>query len=109
MSSGPWPSNYHLTFSRSEANEADCRRVLEAGGNVAVVFGCPFPQTYLGATVINGDEHDLRHLDPRGGFIVGLTPKGRKAKRDASGFVVWSCDLGVWRKGQSGAFEWAAA
>ena len=32
------PANYHLTFSRSETNEADCRRVLDAGGNVAVVF-----------------------------------------------------------------------
>ena len=44
-SSAPWrsadptlPANYHLTFSRSETNEADCKRVLEAGGNVAVVF-----------------------------------------------------------------------
>ena len=28
-----------------------------------------------------------RHLDPRG-VIVGLSPKGTKAKRDTSGFVV---------------------
>src|SRR5262245_436410 len=31
------PPNYHLTFSRSERNEGDCLRVLEAGGNVTVV------------------------------------------------------------------------
>lgn len=35
----------------------------------------------------SGTVRDLRHLDPRGA-IVGLTPKGRKAKRDTSGFVV---------------------
>lgn len=45
------------------------------------------PAEWNGMRVIDGDEHDLRHLDPRG-VIVGLTPKGRKAKRDTSGFVV---------------------
>lgn len=84
---GKFPANYYLTFSRSETNEADCKRVLQAGGNVAVVFGGAFPTTYLGARVIDGDLHDLRHLDPRG-VVVGLTPKGNKAKRDTSGFVV---------------------
>jgi hypothetical protein len=89
---GKMPSNYHLTFSHSEKNELDCRRVLAAGGNVAVVFGCPMPKTYLGYPVVNGDESDLRHLDKRH-VIVGLSPKGLKAKRDSSGFVVWSVDL----------------
>jgi hypothetical protein len=88
-----WPANYHLTFSRSETNEADCQRVLEAGGNVAVVFASEMkPSWYsLGGhywPVINGDLHDLRHLDQRGGRIVGLSPKGRKAWADVSGFVV---------------------
>ncbi len=86
--SGQLPSNYHLTFSRSETNEADCVKVLAAGGNVAVVFAGEMPATYLGATVVDGDEHDLRHLDPRGGVVIGLSPKGGRAKRDASGFVV---------------------
>ena len=85
---GKLAPNYHVTFSRSEANEADCARVLEAGGNVAVVFAGEMPATYLGASVVNGDEHDLRHLDPRGGVIIGLSPKGLRAKRDQSGFVV---------------------
>jgi hypothetical protein len=87
---GQLPANYHLTFSRSETNEADCLRVLEAGGNVAVVFAGEFPEHYLGHRVINGDAHDLRHLDPRG-VVVALSPKGRKAKADKSGFVVRSC------------------
>ena len=87
---GKLAPNYHVTFSRSEANEADCARVLEAGGNVAVVFAGDMPAFYLGAIVVNGDDHDLRHLDPRGGVIIGLSPKGLRAKRDQSGFVV-SC------------------
>jgi hypothetical protein len=89
---GQLAPNYHVTFSRSETNEADCVRVLEAGGNVAVVFAGEFPSTYLGHAVINGDEHDLRHLDnhtaARGACVVGLSPKGNRARRDVSGFVV---------------------
>jgi hypothetical protein len=86
-----WPANYHLTFSRSETNEADCHRVLAAGGNVAVVFAdkSPFFHTgFYGHPVIDGDLHDLRHLDAKGGNIVALSPKGRKARADATGFVV---------------------
>jgi hypothetical protein len=86
---GQFPANYHLTFSRSETNEDDCRQVLAAGGNVAVVFAGEFPEHYLGHRVINGDAHDLRHLDGRG-VVVALSPKGRKAKADKSGFVVRS-------------------
>ena len=88
-----WPRNYHLTFSRSETNEADCEEVLAAGGNVAVVFAGPLPKGYLGVTVVDGDKHDLRHLDPKGpvGCVIGLSPKGSKAKADKSGFVVRSC------------------
>ena len=83
---GLLPRNYHLTFSRSETNEADCLDVLRAGGTVAVVFANK-PDTWHGFPVIDGDKHDLRHLDPRG-VVVGLSPKGLKAKRDTSGFVV---------------------
>jgi len=82
------PNNLHLTFSRSEINEAECFAMLAKGYNVAVVFGDTFPADYLGAKVYSGDNHDLRHLDPKGGNIIALTPKGHKAKRDTSGFVV---------------------
>jgi hypothetical protein len=84
---GHFPDNYHLTFSHSETNGEQCMHILEAGGNVAVVFGNGLPDVWNGFPVINGDLHDLRHLDPRG-VVVGLSPKGPKAKRDQSGFVV---------------------
>jgi hypothetical protein len=85
---GKLPANYHLTFSRSEANWSDCERVLKAGGNVAAVFSKYLPETYNGFAVIDGDKHDLRHVDATGGVIVGLLPKGLKARRDKSGFVI---------------------
>lgn len=87
---GKLPPNYHLTFSRSETNEADCREILVAGGNVAVVFAGQKPTKYLGRPVLDGDLHDLRHIDDRAGmgFVIGLSPKGNRAKRDTSGFVV---------------------
>ena len=83
---GKLPSNYSLTFSRSEANEAQCLDVLKRGGNVAVVFRKSLPTHWQGFPVINGDENDLRFLDPKG-VVVGLTAKGR-AKTDTTGFVV---------------------
>ena len=86
---GRMPANYHLTLSRSETNESQCMDAMAHGVNVAIVFGSKeLPQTYRGIRVLNGDESDLRHLDPQGGFWIGLTPKGSKAKRDMSGFVV---------------------
>jgi hypothetical protein len=84
---GKLPSNYSLTFSRSETNEVQCLDVLSRGGNVAVVFRSKtLPTHWNGFPVINGDENDLRFLDPKG-VVVGLTAKG-KAKSDTSGFVV---------------------
>jgi hypothetical protein len=82
------PPNYHLTFSVSETNHETARILLSRSVSCAVVFGVlPHPESFLHSKVINGDEHDLRFLDPAG-VIVGLTPKGHKAKRDTSGFVV---------------------
>ena len=79
------PSNYHLTFSKSESNADECIEALRLGFNVAMVFD-EVPQQYLGYKVIDGDEHDLRFLDEKG-TIVGLKAKG-KAKKDESGFVI---------------------
>jgi len=81
------PANYHLTFSLSEINRGEALAALAAGYNVAVVFGDGQPETFMGHRVIDGTEHDLRHLDPSP-VIVGLDPKGAKAKRDTTGFVV---------------------
>ncbi len=85
------PQNYHLTFSRSEVNNGDCLQARGNGFNVAVVFDS-IPEFWHGLPVVNGDNHDLRFLDPKGsivskGHIIGLKAKG-KAKRDTSGFVV---------------------
>ena len=82
---GELPSNYHLTFSRSEHNQKLVEMVLDMGGNVAVVFRNQLPKTWKGYEVINGDENDLRFRDKQG-VIVGLIEKGR-AKKDETGFV----------------------
>lgn len=85
------PANYHLTYSRSETNEADMLDVLRNGNNVAVVFstkkGQALPVTWNDFPVIDGDEHDLRFLD-KTGVVVGLRAKGRAKKNDLNGFVV---------------------
>lgn len=82
-------ANYQLTFSAADGNDADVYRAIAEGLNVAVVFGIkktlPMPESFLGRPVFNGDESDLRFLDPKG-VVVGLYAKG-KAKKDVSGFV----------------------
>lgn len=77
--------NYHLTFSKADGNDMDVRIAASNGMNIAAVFH-NVPETYIGRPVINGDETDLRFLDPKG-VIVGLKAKG-KAKKDTTGFVV---------------------
>lgn len=81
--------NYHLTFSAADGNDADVAKAIEQGYNIATVFGIkktsPMPETYFGMPVFNGDDSDLRFLDPKG-VVVGLYAKG-KAKKDTSGFV----------------------
>ena len=89
--------NYHLTFSAADGNDADVIKAWRSGMNIAMVFGIkktlPMPDYYSAsnrgnsfyAPVFNGDESDLRFLDPRG-VIVGLYAKG-KAKKDTTGFV----------------------
>jgi hypothetical protein len=84
---GRLPPNYYLTFSRSECNESDALRVLAAFGNISVVFRDDnFPPIWRGYPVVDGDETDLRFLDPRG-VVVGLYAKGT-CRGDGSGFVV---------------------
>lgn len=88
------PSNYHLTFSRSETNNDKAMEILTKGYNVAMVFKT-VPTQYKGYEVINGDESDLRFLDKKN-VIVGLrykkiTGTGGKEKNlaaFASGFVI---------------------
>ena len=81
--------NYSLTFSAADGNDTDVFKAVAQGYNIAVVFGIkktlPMPDSYLGLPVFNGDESDLRFLDPKQ-VIVGLYAKG-KAKKDVTGFV----------------------
>lgn len=80
------PKNYHLTFSRSESNEAETELAFQNGMNVAVVFN-KIPNEWNGRPVVNGDESDLRFLDPAGVY-VGLKAKGKARKDSTSNFVV---------------------
>jgi hypothetical protein len=91
------PSNYHLTFSRSEINDTKAMEILKKGFNVAMVFD-KLPATYKGYEVINGDLDDLRFLDKKN-VIVGLkykkmTGKGADNKKAFdSGFVINTKEL----------------
>jgi hypothetical protein len=94
------PGNYHLTLSYSNANprfaDMTIKAALDTGINLAVVYRSQaFRDSLISSgssaialdrPVIDGDETDLRFLDPRES-IVGLYAKG-KAKKDSSGFVI---------------------
>ncbi len=78
-------TNYHLTFSQADGNEKDVAKAISQGLNVTVVFDAT-PTHYKGREVFDGDDSDLRFLDPVNS-IIGLKAKGR-ARKDHSGFVV---------------------
>jgi hypothetical protein len=90
------PANYSLTFSLADGNDVQASNALRHGMNVAAVFrdkatvaryiqeGFAIGSSFL-EPVANGDETDLRFLDPRG-HVIALYAKGN-AKRDQSGFV----------------------
>lgn len=69
-------------------------RAIESGQRIAVVFRnraivestLANGESFMGLPVVDGDDSDIRHRDPKGA-IVALYAKG-KAKRDNSGFVV---------------------
>ncbi len=89
---GVYGKNYSVTFSFSGSNLPECRAVLRAGGNVAVVYDCnarkkdPIPARTMGRPVIDGNRHDARFKDPAG-VVVGLTFKAarKRARFLASG------------------------
>ena len=90
------PSNYDLTFSYSGVSEylPFVKKAVANGERIAVVFRnraiveamLANGETFLGLTVVDGDNTDIRHLDPKGA-VVALYAKG-KARNDQSGFVV---------------------
>jgi len=90
------PANYDLTFSYSgvEAYQPFVAKAVANGERIAVVFRnraivnamLANGDTFLGLPVVDGDDTDIRHLDPKGA-VVALYAKG-KARRDQSGFVI---------------------
>ena len=89
------PGGYHLTYSYSGSNEAECRKVLAAGGVVAVAFdtprGDPLPTELWGFDVTDADLSDARFRDPRSS-IAGLrfkTARDRAAMLEKAGAFVF--------------------
>lgn len=86
------PANYALTFSLADGNADKAALALANGMNVAAVFAdkarvaLAETEGFMGYPVSNGDETDLRFLDPAK-HVIALYAKGN-AKRDQSGFVV---------------------
>jgi hypothetical protein len=90
------PANYDLTFSYSGVSEylPFVQKAVANGERIAVVFRdrsivdamLANGESFLGLPVVDGDNSDIRHLDPKGA-VVALYAKG-KARRDQSGFVV---------------------
>lgn len=84
--------NYHLTYSYSErSTAADIRHCVDNRINIAVIFdtnrgeSLPVSVTLHGVdlSVIDGDETDLRFLDPSDKtYVVGLRWKRGKNSRE---------------------------
>lgn len=84
------PANYDLTFSYSGVlgYQKFVQEAIKQGMRIATVFRKQeeIPTEFLGLECVDGDDSDIRHLDPQG-VIVALYAKG-SAKRDRTGFVV---------------------
>lgn len=88
------PANYDLTFSYSGVPEFApyVAKAIANGMRVAVVFRDrataeqAIAHGFHGHPCVDGDDSDIRHLDPHGVYVA-LYAKGR-AKTDTSGFVV---------------------
>ena len=90
------PDWYDLTFSYSGVRgfQPFVQRAIDAGERIAVVFRnramverlLEIGGSFLGLPVVDGDDTDVRFLDPKG-VVVALYAKG-KARHDKSGFVV---------------------
>ncbi len=90
------PANYDLTFSYSgvKAYAPQAQIAVNNGMRLAVVFRSravvlellEFQATFQGLPIVDGDDTDIRHIDPLHS-AVALYAKG-KAKHDYSGFVI---------------------
>lgn len=90
------PSNYDLTFSYSgvKAYLPFVEKAISNGMRIAAVFRnrsivdamLANQETFMGLPVVDGDDTDIRHLDPLNS-VVALYAKGQ-AKQDTTGFVI---------------------
>ena len=83
-------SIYDLTFSYSGVPEYQrfVKTAIDMGMRLAVVFRyrTQIPKHFMGMDVVDGDDSDLRFLEPQG-VVSALYAKG-SAVHDHSGFVV---------------------
>lgn len=85
---GKLPTNYHITFSRSEINDKFIQKHIQGKMQVAMVVDEKLKDSLLAAKnndKIDGDEHDARFKNNVG--IVLLKAK-HKAKTEKNGFVI---------------------
>jgi hypothetical protein len=87
---GKTPDNYDLTYSFSSITPKPISikgLTNKNNSRVAVVFQRKedIPQSFRSWEVIDGDDTDVRHIEPKN-VVVALYAKG-KAKKDHSGFV----------------------
>ena len=68
------PDNYYVIWSFSKAPQY-LKHGVPNDLNWSVVFDGDLPDEFAGRSVISGDIHDLRFLDPNG-VVVGLKAKG---------------------------------
>jgi hypothetical protein len=84
------PANYDLTFSYSgvAAYQKYVSQAIASGMRLAAVFRSrqDIPESFIGLDCVDGDDSDIRHMDPKG-VVVALYAKGA-AKQDRTGFVV---------------------
>jgi hypothetical protein len=70
--------NYDLTYSYTGYNWDICKKMLDGGIRVAVIFKKGLPETFNGYPVIDGDLYDNRTKDK--GVIIGLKFKRVREK-----------------------------
>lgn len=64
--------NYDLTLSYNGYNDEECKKFLQNGGKVAVVFfDEKMPKYFNGYPVTDGNQYDMRYLDPAQ-HVIGL-------------------------------------
>ncbi len=85
-----WPTNYDLTFSCNEDRGLDSKalqEMLRHGGRCTIVTReqgsdvFDWPAKMEPRKIVDGDEHDLTFLHPKGSIIV-LAAKGKGGSRN---------------------------